>query len=131
VGEKAVKTPDDYSWLIASIEKWQRVLKLNHWRVGHRVIKAQDDVSEITFQPEYSEATINFSDTVAPEDEHIIRHELLHLVMAEMRWAVVDAIIPGLHKRNRKQAETVYKYAEERVISHLERVFEELQIERG
>jgi len=81
--------------------KWQAALKLNDWNLGARLVdfKRTDypQSGDIEVDPKNKKATILFSNNPQKNDEYIVVHELVHLLLWEY-----DRFCENLVSKNQK-----------------------------
>lgn len=75
--------------VLSLLRKWQRALALMDWKIGLRIVKAEEipgKVGEVEYELELREATI-YVNADEKDPEPIIVHELLHCWTRQIREA--------------------------------------------
>lgn len=83
------------------IKKWQQVLSLEDWTLNIRLVdfnrKDYQQSGDIEVDRKHKKATILFSNNPQKEDEYIVVHELIHLLLWEY-----DHFCENLVPKNKK-----------------------------
>lgn len=118
------------AWITNAVEHYLALFRLNDWRV--RVMQAVLDGDENSHvmgkadtDAQYFNATITFDETLTTDQLHIVCHEMLHLVLAEMR-DLVGMIIAATPFRQQVHFWRLYGWAEERLIQKIKNIVSEL-----
>lgn len=121
------KTKERRLW--TEIQKWVRRLQLGEWLVGWEAVEPEEMHGLIGAKLEannrYRTASVRVSDwTDADMLRHIARHEVLHLVLADMREHIDNMLrdySPAEQQFHGRQLTDL----EEQAVTRLERAFDE------
>lgn len=126
-GGRKVKTVGTSSYRTTKIKKyldyWQIFLSLTDWALTFKFVdfRRADDYNQsgdIMVDAKHKRATILLKEQETGKDSVIILHELLHLLL----WQLDSCAEPNIPEKKKNQ----YLQRLENVVSHLERVFMEL-----
>ncbi len=68
------------------IKKWQKILRLEQWKIGYKMVKEFEDYrrAQMHWDAETREGTISILNGQEEQWELLVVHELLHLVNKEL-----------------------------------------------
>lgn len=137
--ETGKETPD---WAANYINLWINRLRLGRWYISSRVVQdtGGSEVATIDMDRAYLRATIelrsDIPETDTEEGEELkqwkitIIHELIHLVIADLHYYVIDDLMPLLGGQAHRLALNVHEPLIEQVIESLARSFYYLELKK-
>jgi hypothetical protein len=108
-----------------AVKKWSDILWLHFWNIEicYKRFENLDVYSEVTYQPQYMNATVYFPiDCLERVTEKVIIHELVHIAIAPLAYVAEDLAT--------ESTQLMAKYQKEFVTTHLTNVFNALTLKK-